>query len=224
MKNTLLISLITIVVLVGMIVGGIFWINTTNQRFNFNTMSISKLTTKNINLNELDNIDLNIRTAKVIVEESNTNSITLKNVTPHDLTVDSERNLKISQEKNNKHQLEIGKSAVIIIKSKQDLNSIKVNQLNGEFKIRNLNVNNMEIDHTNGSTIIDNLKLNNGGVINKKNGKTELTDVNIPGLKVNVKTGAFKSNGTKKNNSYNDDHHEQLIINSNTGQVSVNTK
>ncbi|WP_125568202.1 hypothetical protein [Companilactobacillus insicii] len=225
MKRILVVCVFVIAICVVIALSGISILNTSDKRLNVNEMSISKLKDKTINIDDLKKIDVKIRSAKIIVKKSNSNSVSLKNISLNDYEISSHSGrLRISQKENEKHKLEIGKSTIIVINVKNDLNSIDINQLNGTLQFNNIVVNRMSINHSNGSTISDGLRLVDNGSIKKKNGKVELNNLIVDGLSVSVKNGSFKLNGKKEKNNYDDNKHNQLLIKNDNGQIMVNKK
>lgn len=225
MKRILVVCVFVIAICVVIALSGISILNTSDKRLNVNEMSISKLKDKTINIDDLKKIDVKIRSAKIIVKKSNSNSVSLKNISLNDYEISSHSGrLRISQKENEKHKLEIGKSTIIVINVKNDLNSIDINQLNGTLQFNNIVVNRMSINHSNGSTISDGLRLVDNGSIKKKNGKVELNNLIVDGLSVSVKNGSFKLNGKKEKNNYDDNKHNQLLIKNDNVQIMVNKK
>ncbi|AKP66154.1 DUF4097 family beta strand repeat-containing protein [Companilactobacillus ginsenosidimutans] len=226
MKKILLIVLVVLIV----IVVAVFGIQAAGMRANLNTLSIKKVSDQSIELpNELNSVDIKVRTAKVTIEKGNKSEVIIKNKVVGQYKIDSKDNqVSILEQNYGKHQLEIGKSASILIRVKnaQNMNQIKINQLNGTLNLNSLKVNNLSVDHQNGTTLANNLNLPTGGSINKKNGTTNLKNINTPGLKVSVKSGNFELNGRKKASSkhtYTDNSTKQLQINSGSGQVKIST-
>lgn len=225
MKKVLVVCVFIIVICVVIVVSGISILNTSDKRVNVNEMSISKLQDKTINIDDLKKIDVKIRSAKIVIKKSNSNSASLKNISLNDYKINSDSGrLRISQKENEKHKLEIGKSTIIVINVKSDLNSIDINQLNGTLQFNNIVTNLMNVNHSNGSTISNGLRIVNNGSIKKKNGKVELNNLVVDGLSVSVKNGAFKLNGKKEKNNYDNNKHNQLLIKNDNGQILVNKK
>lgn len=217
--------LIVVVVLVVGIGGFVGWANQSGHLVNVNTLSVNKLTNDDINMSELEQVRLNVRTAKVTIEKSDTDSISLQNIVSKNFKISKDNSsINIRQKGSDKHQLEIGKSPVIVIRIKQGLNTVNIHQRNGTLRFNDVAVKDMKVTHVNGSTIADGLSVTHSGEITKKNGKTDLDNLTIPGLAVSVKNGTFKLNGTKKSNSYSDNKANQLSIVSGNGQVGINTK
>lgn len=215
------------IILVLILLGGIiFLINVSGFRFNLNQFSVEKLANSEITVNDetLKNIKLDVRTAKVTFKQGNKAEIRFLNVSNKQFRITQKNGLSIIQNKSSQHQIEFGKTAEIEIITPKNISKLEIHQLNGTLNLKNIVVDKVLINHVNGTTFASNLTIVKSGTIDKKNGSTTLNKIEVPGLKVKVKTGSFKLDGVTKANSsetYDDGKPNQLQINSNTGQVKV---
>lgn len=229
MKKIMLTVIVVIFIIVIILTGLITWTNSTDRRINVNSFSVSKLTDKEFAIsNTVENLSINVRTAKVKITSGDASKVFIKNVSKDQYQIENNNHkLTVFQKNSSSHNLEIGKSPEMLIVIPKRMKNINVEQLNGTLKLDNLDVGSLEINHQNGTTLSNDLKVEKQGTISKKNGKTSLDNLAVSGLKVSVKNGAFTLNGSKKisSNKTYDDHQDQgLTINSGSGQVNVKTK
>jgi hypothetical protein len=225
--NILKWSIIVVIIIIAAIAGISYGIVSSNYRFDLNKFSMVKLTSSRVRIEQpIDQIKINVRTAKLTIEPGAHPGIEMANVTNGQYQVKQSGNqLVIEQDDHLSHHLEIGKSPVIkLILPKPELEEINVSQLNGTLVFNQITAKELIVDHYNGTTIGNGLSIIEQGTINKHNGTTKLTGAQLPGLKVSVKTGNFTLNGERKAASmhtYDDHHANQLVINSGSGEVSV---
>lgn len=197
--------------------------NIGNFRVNMSNFSVEKLIDQKTNLEteNIKNLDVNIQNAKVEVRTGSRSQVEFKNVTKGQFKVSQQTGtVKIKQ---TNLGTRLGKASEIIITVPQKIDNLTISHVSGTLKLTGLTIEHLDINHKNGTTVISDSHLDSG-IINKKNGSTTLKQVEVPGLKVSVKTGNFKLNGVTKahgNQTYDDEQAKQLIIKSNTGQVEV---
>lgn len=212
------------IIIISLILGSIIlWTNITNRRININTASINPLTSKGISLSNPQRIDFSVRTAVVQIKSGTSSKLQFDNISNDQYHLTKHNNiLKITENNALKHQLEIGKSPKITLTIPQKaIDSLVIEQLNGTLKLNDLTIDHLKIHHHNGTTLSKNLTIKSTSKLIKDNGETTLTNLNVSGLVVNVKTGQFKLNGKKQIKNYRDSGHDPLTINSGSGQVSV---
>lgn len=221
----MLILIITTLLLITIIgIGFISWINNNHYQFTVNNFKLSKLEQRKVKLDALNSLTINVRTAKIKIKEAPTSSLTIDNFIPSQFNLEQKNGkLTINQNDFSNHQIELGRSPIITITVNHDLNDINIDQLNGTLSFEQVTTNKLNVFHHNGTTTATNLKIRNSGHIIKKNGTTNLNNLAVKGLRVSVKTGNFKLNGTKQSKQFDDHHPNQLAVDSTTGQVSINT-
>ncbi|MFC6323640.1 DUF4097 family beta strand repeat-containing protein [Companilactobacillus baiquanensis] len=228
MKSMMIKGLLIIFLLAVVFVGLFTWAEQTDRRINVNNFSVSKLGNRQINLNNVDNLSITVRSTKLKIVSGDVSKVILKNVSKDQYKIDETNNdTRIFEKNADRHNFEIGKSSEIKIVVPKKVKDITIRQLNGTINLNNLEVSQLNIEHQNGTTLANGLKIDELGSIDKKNGKTSLNDINVKGLKVSIKNGGFTLNGTKKissNETYDDHESNQLRINSGSGQVMIKTR
>ena len=227
MKKMLLSVLAIIILIIIVIAGLIGWTTSTNRRLNVSDFSLTKLTNKEINLaDNPERINLSVRTAVVKIQSGKTNTLKLINVGSNQYHVNqNDGQLGISEHNADTHQIEIGHSPQIILTlTKHNLQTLKVDQLNGTLKLNNLTVQDLQLHHHNGTTVVRGLTITGSGELTKDNGQTDFYQLTNSGLDVSIKSGQFKLNGIKKTgsgHSYHEAGNHPLTINSGSGQVRI---
>ena len=157
MKKMLLGVFAIIILIIVIITGLIGWTTSTNRRLNVSDFSLTKLTNKEINLDSNpERINLSVRTAVVKIQSGKTNTLKLINVGNNQYHVNQDDGqLGISEHNADTHQIEIGHSPQIILTlTKRNLQSLKIDQLNGTLKLNNLTVRDLQLHHHNGTPVV----------------------------------------------------------------------
>lgn len=206
---------------------GVFtiWIILSQRRLNVSTGQLGQLTRQTQTLPTApQTVQLDLRTAHLEIRSGTHYQLAMNHVMTHQFKITNHhQQLRITEGHATQHQIEIGKTPVITLTVPQSLQRLTVNQLNGTLILNRLTVDTLAIKHDNGTTTATDLTLIHGGQLTKKNGRTDLRQLTSDGLKVTVKTGQFKLNGTKRANSYTQPGEDPLTITSGTGQVRVTT-
>lgn len=221
--------LVGLIIVVAVVIGGmVWWANASSHRVNLSQLKVEKLTSTTFTAkHEAKNLAVNVRTAVVTVKSGSQFKVQATNVTSNDYQVKQIGDtVTVKQSQAGNHQLELGKSARIVVTVPSQLTTLSVAQLNGTLKMTAVQVGHLTINHNNGTTLMNDITVLKDGTLNKKNGTTTLTHMHVPGVKFGVKNGQAQLNGkkvAKQGQTYNDDHAAQLVIVSGNGQVKVAT-
>lgn len=221
-----LIGLLILIIFVTIVISGlILWANTTHQRLTLNPLRTTPLSTQTIPLDhDPQSLNFNLRTAVLVIKSGNRNQLQLTNIATHQFQIDrSPDTLDVQQTNATQPQIELGRSTVIILTMTHPhrLNRVTINQLNGTLKLMDLTTHHLNIHHHNGTTLARHLTVTTGGEITKDNGSTTLHQLSSDGLRVAVKTGQFKLNGTKQRNHFVRAGQHPLTLTSGSGQVRI---
>lgn len=215
-------SILFLLILLGV---STIWIILSQRRLNVSTGQFGRLTHQTKTFPTApQTVQLDLRTARLEIRSGTHYQLSMDHVINHQFKITNhQQQLRITEAHATQHQIEIGKTPVITLTVPQNLQRLTVNQLNGTLILNQLTVGTLAISHSNGTTTATDLTLIHGGQLTKKNGRTDLRQLTSDGLRVTVKTGQFKYNGTKRTNSYTQPGEAPLTITSGTGQVRVTT-
>lgn len=222
--------ILLVVIVLSVLIGGAAWgITASGHRVNVNQMSVAKLEDKTVKLSPgLNELSIKVRTAVVQIKQGSALSLKTENAVTGEYEIhQTGEKLTLTQSHANDHQLEFGRSATITITVPKKLANIHVEQLNGTLRMENVTVGTLMINHLNGTTLMDSVTIVHDGTLTKKNGTTDLKQMTLPGLKMELTNGQGKLNGKKVAGNakvYSDNQADQLVIKSGNGQVSVTTK
>lgn len=221
--------LVGLIVVVAVVIGGmVWWANASSHRVNLSQVKVEKLTSTTFTAkHEVKNLAVTVRTAVVTVKAGSEFKVQATNVTNNDYQVKQIGDtVTVKQSQTGNHQLELGKSARIVVTVPSQLTTLSVAQLNGTLKMTTVQVGHLTVTHDNGTTLMNGVTVLKDGTLTKKNGATTLTRMHVPGVKIGVKNGQAQLNGkkvAKQGQTYNDNHAAQLVIMSGNGQVNITT-
>lgn len=221
--------LVGLIIVVAVVIGGtVWWAIASSHRVNLSQLKVEKLTSASFTAkHEVKNLAVTVRTAVVTVKSGSQFKVQATNVTSNDYQVKQIGDtVTVKQSQAGNHQLELGKSARIVVTVPSQLTTLSVAQLNGTLKMAAVQVGHLTVTHDNGTTLMNGVTVLKDGTLTKKNGATTLTRMHVPGVKIGVKNGQAQLNGkkvAKQGQTYNDNQAAQLVIMSGNGQVNITT-